>query len=154
MVISLKFTTTTGQPMKFHNDIKVFGNTDFRGECPSESAESVTFFAKLRREYPDSYGLIATHIRNEGLRTFYQATKQKSEGMTKGAPDIIIPASVAFICELKRQDHTKSKWQDGQQEYLLEAQKQGAFVCIALGYVGAYAAFNLWKDKESLHSVK
>jgi len=140
--------------MKFHPDIQVFGNKEFRGDCPSEALESVTFFAKLRREYPTTYGLIATHIRNEGLRTFYQATKQKSEGMTKGAPDIIIPASPAFVCELKRQDHTKSKWQDGQQEYLLEAQKHGAFVCVALGYVGAYEAFIYWKDKKSLHSVK
>ena len=154
MVIFLGYTTTTGQPMKFHSDIQVFGDTTFRGECPSESAEAVTFFAKLRREHPATYGLIATHIRNEGLRTFYQATRQKSEGMTKGAPDIIIPASPAFVCELKRQDHTKSKWQDGQQEYLLEAQKQGAFVCVALGYVGAYTAFNLWNDKKSLHVVK
>jgi hypothetical protein len=36
----------------------------------------------------------------------------------------------------------------------LEAQKQGAFVCIGLGYVGAYEAFIYWKDKKSLHSVK
>ena len=140
--------------MKFHNDIPVFGNKEFRGDCPSESAEAVTFFAKLRREHPTTYGLIATHIRNEGLRTFYQATKQKSEGMVKGAPDIIIPAAIAFVCELKRQDHTRSKWQDGQQEYLLEAQKQGAFVCIGLGYVGAYEAFNFWITKKSLHPVK
>ena len=140
--------------MKFHADIPVYGDITFRGDCPSESLEAVTFFAKLRREHPDTYGLIATHIRNEGLRTFHQAARQKSEGMTKGAPDIIIPASVAFICELKRQDHTKSKWQDGQQEYLLEAQKQGAFVCVALGYVGAYKAFNYWIEKKSLHNDK
>ena len=140
--------------MKFHPDIPVYGDITFRGDCPSESLEAVTFFAKLRREHPDTYGLIATHIRNEGLRTFHQAARQKSEGMTKGAPDIIIPASVAFICELKRQDHTKSKWQDGQQEYLLEAQKQGAFVCIGLGYVGAYKAFIFWKDKKYLQNDK
>jgi hypothetical protein len=140
--------------MKFHADIQVFGDISFRGDCPSESLEAVTFFAKLRREHPATYGLIATHIRNEGLRTFYQAIKQKSEGMTKGAPDIIIPASPAFVCELKRQDHTKSKWQDGQVEYLLEAQKQGAFVCVALGYVGAYTAFNCWIKKKSLHYDK
>ena len=140
--------------MKFHADIPVYGDITFRGDCPSESLEAVTFFAKLRREHPDTQGLIATHIRNEGLLTFHQAARQKSEGMTKGAPDIIIPASVAFICELKRQDHTKSKWQDGQQEYLLEAQKQGAFVCVALGYVGAYKAFNYWIEKKSLHNDK
>ena len=140
--------------MKFHNDIQVFGDISFRGDCPSESLEAVTFFAKLRREHKESYALIATHIRNEGLRTFYQAAKQKSEGMTKGAPDIIIPASPAFVCELKRQDHTKSTWQIGQVEYLLEAQKQGAFVCVALGYVGAYKAFNCWIEKKSLHYDK
>jgi hypothetical protein len=140
--------------MKFHNDIQVFGDISFRGDCPSESLEAVTFFAKLRREHPDTYGLIATHIRNEGLRTFHQAAKQKSEGMTKGAPDIIIPASPAFVCELKRQDHTKSTWQIGQVEYLLEAQKQGAFACVALGYVGAYEAFIFWKDKKYLQFDK
>ena len=140
--------------MKFHPDIPVYGDITFRGECPSETVEAVTFFAKLRREYPESYGKIATHIRNEGLRTYHQAAKQKSEGMTKGASDILIPAAIAFVCELKRQDHTKSKWQDGQQEYLLESKKQGAFVCVALGYVGAYKAFNFWIKKKSLHNDK
>ena len=140
--------------MKFHPDIPVYGDIKFRGDCPSESAEAVTFFAKLRREYPDSYGVIATHIRNEGKRTYHQVAKQKAEGMTIGASDILIPASPAFACELKRQDHTKSKWQEGQQEYLLQASKHGAFVCVALGYVGAYEAFNFWISKNNLHSNK
>lgn len=140
--------------MKFPNWLNVYGDIKFRGDCPSETAEAVTFFAKLRREYPDSYGLIATHIRNEGKRTFQQTIRQQSEGMTKGAPDIIIPGCPAFICELKRQDHTKSKFQDGQLEYLEAAQNAGAFVCVALGYKAAYEAFICWKDKNNLHSDK
>jgi len=140
--------------MKFHPEIPVYGDIKFRGVCPSESAEAVTFFAKLRREYPDSYGVIATHIRNEGKRTYHQVAKQKAEGMTTGASDILIPASPAFVCELKRRDHTKSKWQEGQQEYLLEANKHGAFACVALGYVGAYEAFNYWITKLNLHNSK
>lgn len=135
--------------MKFHSNIKVFGDIKYRGECPSEAAESVTFFAKIRREYPASYGLIATHCRNEGKRSYQQVSKQKSEGMTKGTPDIIIPGNPAFLCELKRRDHTKSSWQDGQQEYLLAAQDLGAFVCVALGYEAAYSAFIYWKDKKN-----
>lgn len=135
--------------MKFHPDIKVYGDTAYRGDCPSESAEAVTFFAKIRREYPDSYGRIATHIRNEGKRSVHQVARQKSEGMTKGAPDIVIPGCPAFICELKRKDHTKSTWQDGQQEYLLAAQQIGAFACVALGYEAAYEAFIYWKNKKS-----
>ena len=140
--------------MKFPNWLNVYGDISFRGDCPSETAEAVTFFAKIRREYPDSYGLIATHIRNEGKRTFHQTIRQQSEGMTKGAPDIIIPGNPTFICELKRQDHTKSKFQDGQLEYLEAAQNAGAFVCVALGYKAAYEAFIYWKNKNNLHSDK
>ena len=64
--------------------------------------------------------------------------------MVKGAADVIIPASPAFVCEIKRRDHTKSQWQDGQQEYLNAAQKAGAFVCVALGADAAWEAFDDW----------
>ena len=140
--------------MKFHSNIPVFGDMTFRGDCPSETVEAVTFFAKIRREYPDTYGKVITHIRNEGARSYQQTAKQKAEGMTKGAPDILIPGNPAFCCELKRQDHTKSKWQEGQQDYLLVAQNQGAFVCVALGYKAAYEAFIFWNDNFLLQNKK
>ncbi len=127
--------------MKFPSWLKVYGDTSYRGECPSETLEAITFFAQLRREYPDTYGLIATHIRNEGKRSWEQVARQKAEGMTKGAPDIIIPTGRAFVCEMKRRDHTKSKWQPMQLEYLKSAHDAGAFVCVALGYDAAYSAF-------------
>jgi hypothetical protein len=127
--------------MKFPSWLKVYGDTSYRGDCPSETLEAITFFAQLRREYPDTYGLIATHIRNEGKRSWEQVARQKAEGMTKGAPDIIIPTRRAFVCEMKRRDHTKSKWQPMQLEYLKSAHDAGAFVCVALGYDAAYSAF-------------
>lgn len=130
--------------MKIPNWLPIYGDVSYRGKCPTESAEQITFFNKLRREYPDSYGLIAIHPRNEGKRTHQQTTKQKAEGMTKGASDIIIPAAVAFICEMKRKDHTKSQWQDGQKEYLEAAKEQGAFVCVALGWEAAWEALQEW----------
>jgi hypothetical protein len=95
-------------------------------------------------QYPKSYGMIALHPRNEGKRHYAQVTKQKAEGMATGAADIIIPACVSFVCELKRMDHTKSGWEDGQVEYLEAAQKAGAFVCVALGWVAAKEAFDDW----------
>lgn len=127
--------------MKFPDDIPVYGDQSFRGDCPSESMEQVTFFNRLRREYPDSWGAVAIHPRNEGVRTHYQVMKEKSEGMTKGASDVIIPGAPAFVCEIKRKDHTKSQWQDGQKEYLYAAKKTGAFVCIALGADAAQIGF-------------
>ena len=127
--------------MKFPDWLKIYGDLSFRGKCPAESVEQITFFAHLRRQYPHSYGLIAIHPRNEGERHHAQTMRQKSEGMTKGAADIVIPCAPAFVCELKRQNHTKSTWQDGQLEYLEAAQENGAFVCVALGYVAAWQAF-------------
>jgi hypothetical protein len=129
--------------MKFPDDIAVYGNIDYRGDCPPEAIEQVTFFNRLRMRYPNSWGIIALHPRNEGKKGFRQVAKEKAEGMTPGAADVIVPGDPSFVCEIKRRDHTKSKWQDKQLEYLNAAQEAGAFVCIALG---ADAAINAFED--------
>ena len=126
------------------------GDLKFRDKkCPSEALEQVTFFNRVRREYPDTWGVIATHIRNEGKRSVQQNMRQKAEGMTPGASDIIIPGFPTFVCELKRRDHTLCKWQDGQQNYLLTAQKMGAFSCVALGADAAMEALKKWISLQS-----
>lgn len=131
--------------MKFDDcPFPIYGDLFFRGNCPKEEVEQASFFSKLRREFPDTFGLIAIHPRNEGLKVggqFSTIIKHKAEGMAVGAADIVIPAGRGFVCELKRQDHTKSKWQDGQIEYLSAATDLGAFVCVALGAAAAWQAF-------------
>ncbi len=133
--------------MKMHKDIKVYGNVDFRGDCPLEDAELMTFFNQLRIKYPD-IAKVAIHPDNEGLilgTGHHHHIKQKAKGAIRnGASDIIIVGCPSFVCELKRKDHTKSKWQDGQLEFLEASQKQGAFVCVALGYEAALNAVNDW----------
>lgn len=127
--------------------VLTFGDVDFRGKCPTEDREQVTFFARLRREYPETWGRLALHPRNEGLRRggqLYAVAKHKAEGMTPGAADIIIPGRVAFVCEMKRRNPTISKWQDGQREYLEAAAGQGAFACVALGCDAAWEALQYW----------
>lgn len=133
--------------MKFNPDIKVFGDISYRSKKPpTEACEQVTFLNELRRLHPE-IGKIATHIRNEGKRTYQQVAKQKAEGMIPGASDIIIPGSPSLCIELKKSDHTKSKWQPGQQEYLLAAQANGSFACVALGYKGALLAVDWWLNE-------
>lgn len=137
--------------MKFYPEIAVYGDTKWRGKCPKEEVEQASFFSKMRREYPASWGLIALHPRNEGLKEkgqFSSVIKHAAEGMTKGASDIIIPGSPSFVCEMKRQDHTQSTWQEGQPEYLLAAKNAGAFVCVALGAVAAWEAFEAWRGTQ------
>lgn len=128
--------------------IPLYGDPSFRGDCPKEEQEQIGFFNRIRREYPECYGAIAIHPRNEGLKEggqFSSVIKHKAEGMTKGAADVIIPGRRTFVCEIKRVDHTKSQWQDGQKEYLEAAIRCGAFACVALGAVAAWEAFEEWK---------
>lgn len=125
----------------------VYGDTSFRGKCPTEALEMVTFFARLRREYPATWGALAIHPRNEGLKErgqFASVQRHAAEGMIKGAADIIIPGRPTFVCELKRKDHTQSSWQEGQVEYLTAAHEAGAFACVALGHEAAWMAVRLW----------
>lgn len=134
--------------MKFNPLIPVYGDVSFRGKCPKEDVEQVSFFNRLRKEYPTSWGILALHPRNEGLKEkgqFSTVIKHKAEGMTAGASDIIIPGCPGFVCEMKRRDHTLSAWQDKQEDYLLAAQQAGAFACVALGAVGAWKAFEAWE---------
>ncbi|MEI2685339.1 MAG: hypothetical protein V9G14_02945 [Cypionkella sp.] len=66
----------------------VYGDTGFRGKCPTEALEQITFFRRLRDAYPDSHGLTALHPRNEGLKIggqFGAVSRHKAEGMTPGA---------------------------------------------------------------------
>lgn len=135
--------------MKFVEGIPVYGDTSYRGECPQEEVEQASFFNKLRKDYPYTYGAIAIHPRNEGLKTggqFSTVIKHKAEGMTKGASDVVIPSRVSFVCEIKRQNHTLSKWQDGQEKYLLAASALGSFVCVALGARAAWEALQEWHN--------
>jgi hypothetical protein len=130
--------------MIFPDFLPVYGDKKYRNKkCPVESAEQITFFNTLRREYPE-LAIIAIHPRNEGKRTVQQTQRQKAEGMTTGASDIIIPTLRPFICELKRQDHTLCHWEPNQLEYLETAKKHGAFVCVALGYEAALEALKVW----------
>lgn len=130
--------------MKLPSDIPVYGDLTYRGACPKETLEQVTFFSRLRREYPDTLGIIAFHVRNEGKRTHLRAATEKSEGMTTGAADIIIPGAPTFVCELKRRDHTQSEISAKQIAFLRASQDRGSFVCVALGVDAAWEALHAY----------
>ena len=124
--------------MKFPQWLRVVGDQSYRNkDCPREEAEQITFFAELRKKHPALWS-IAIHPKNEGRRTAQQANRDRATGsLNKGASDVIIPCCQPIIIEMKRQDHTMSHWEDGQQEYLAYAQTLGARVCVALGWRAA-----------------
>lgn len=135
---------------KIPADIPVFGDVNFRGKCPLETPEQISFLTLLRREFPE-LAEIAVHIRNEGKRSKRQGAQQKAEGMNTGASDIVIPCEPPILIELKRRDHTLSSTSNEQLKYLINAQKLGAFACYALGAAGALEAVRVWHTTKNSH---
>lgn len=121
-------------------------DSGFRGQCPSETVEQVTFVARIRSKYPHTYGALLFHVRNEGKKTVQQVQREKLEGMTTGTADIIIPGSPTFVCEMKRRDRTKSRVSPDQVTYLEAAVWAGAFACVAYGCDEAEKAFRDWLE--------
>lgn len=128
---------------KIPKSIKIFGDQDFRGDCPSESAEQISFLSMLEMQFP-YLARVAVHVRNEGKRSKYQGHKQKQEGLNTGASDILIPCVPPIVIELKRKDKTKSSTNLDQITYIEDAEHIGAFACYALGAAGAMAAVHEW----------
>lgn len=123
--------------MKFPPWLTVYGDQSFRGNCPKEESDQVSLFSWLQWQHPKLYA-IAIHPKMSGKLTWQQIAHNKKIGALKdGVPDIIIPGCPGLCLELKRRDHTKSHWQDGQQEYLLNSKNHGAIVCVALGFDAA-----------------
>lgn len=130
--------------MKVPEWLRCYGDLSYRNKkCPKESAEQITFFNQLKIKYPEE-AKTAMHIRNEGNKTIQQAMREKAEGLLSGAADIIIINKIPFVCELKRRDHTLSKWQDKQLDFLESAHNSGAFVCVAFGYEAALQGVEAW----------
>jgi len=137
--------------MKIPENIPVYGDINYRDKlCPKESAEQITFVSRIINRYPLTYGRIILHPKNEQRLIngqFSAISKDRAMGsLNKGASDIIIPGNPAFVCEIKRRDHTQSKLEDWQIEYLLACDIVGCFVCVALGCDAAMEAFNKWMN--------
>ena len=124
-------------------DIPVYGT--FTVNAPTESDEQKMFFAWLRKYHP-KIAACASSVRNEGRRTWGQIKHQKAEGLNKGTSDTFIPGSPSFCCEFKKRIKS-AKATQSQIDYLRAAQRNGSFICIALGFDGAVMAFEEWRGR-------
>lgn len=130
--------------MKIPNWLPCFGDLSFRGDCPKEDYVLSSVISRIRKDYPTSYGLVTFHVKNESKRTQGQIKADKIKGLTKGVSDIVIPGMPTLCLEIKRSDHTKSSWEDGQLQFLEAAQRSGAYCCVAFGYDAALEAIDHW----------
>ena len=132
--------------MKFPDWLTVHGDQSYRGECPPEDSEHVTFVNAVRRVYPQA-AAVMVHVKYEGSRTHGQAAWDKARGLNKGAADFIFAGSPSLVIEMKRRNHMKSCWQTGQVEFLQAAHGQGAVVCVSLGWEAALEAVKAWQAR-------
>lgn len=128
--------------MKISSEIKVYGDLDFRDKnCAKEDLVVQTIVNQVRKRYPH---VLFTHIKNEGKRTKAQMDFDKSMGLLGGVSDLVFFGNPMMCMEVKRKDHTLSKWQPYQQEFLIETQKQGVFSCVVLGWEAGIEAVEDW----------
>lgn len=137
--VAKKFALSKLDPL-----VKIYGDSDYRDKkSPKEAAEQITIFNHLRLKFPE-LAVMATHIKNEGLKTPEECRKDAMNGLCKGFADIHIAGHPAFYCELKRDDITQSTISKEQETFLLSVQNSGGFACVALGHKGFFAAFGVW----------
>ena len=127
--------------MKINPLIKVYGDINYRGDCPKEDSSVQTVVNQVRKRYPN---ILFTHIKNEGKKTKAQSDFDKSMGLLAGVSDLVFFGNPTLFIEMKRHDITKSKWQPNQEQFLLSAQEQGCMVCVALGWEAAMQAVEDW----------
>ena len=139
--------------MRFFKGLRVYGDVNFRCDCPMEDAELKTFFSDMRSMHPqkDILKHVVFHVNNEGKLSHKQVAEIKAKGgLVKGVSDIVGVGSPMLIIEVKRQDHTKSSYEPGQENFLKMSHQAGAFTCVALGWEGIFQALDAWLELDPL----
>jgi len=101
------------------------GSTKSRSELPSEDSEQMHFVQWFRRTYP---GVLIYAIPNGGARHPAVAAKLKATGVTKGVPDLHVPAWSLWI-EMKRQKGGRVSDEQKEQMAYLQSIGHTCLVC-------------------------
>ena len=133
--------------MKTPTWLPKFGDLPKSTSNPAEDYVLSSLISRIRNDYPSTYGLVAFHVKNESKRTTGQIRADKAKGLTKGVSDLIVIGNPTLCMEIKKDN--SCRFEDGQLEFLQQAQKQGAFVCLVIGYQGAKDAFEYWLKLQS-----
>lgn len=128
--------------MKTPEWLPKFGDLPKSTNNPAEDYVLSSVVSRIRKDYPTTYGLVAFHVKNESKRTTTQIKIDKMKGLTKGVSDLIVIGNPTLCMEIKKDN--SCRFEDGQLQFLEQAQKGGAFACLAVGYQGALDAFHHW----------
>lgn len=109
-------------------------DSGYRGDCNFEDDDQISFSLWVGHVLP---WVNMFHVTNEFKGTKAQGERLNQKGRVKGVSDnIILTPGYEFplaVIEAKRRDRTKSKWQDGQREFLNKVARDGGFAAVAYG---------------------
>ena len=111
-------------------------DSGFRGACPVEDGEQMTFLAWLRFNYPELFA-VTFHVKNEGQlaakNKYAMASRDKKMGLVRGVNDVMIMTCPVICIEFKRKDKTQSSVSKDQKEWLTKMDAQGHEAIVAYG---------------------
>ena len=120
-------------------------DSGFRGPCNYEDDDAASFFMWVSYHYPE---MNIFHVTNEFKCTKLQGEILNRKGRKKGVSDYLILTPFRgygfAVIEAKRRDRTKSKWQEGQREFLNKCASDGGFAAVCYGLDEMKRAFNFY----------
>lgn len=108
-------------------------DTNYRGECRSETMEQIDCMSWLEVHHPDRWPL-CFHPANEVKASAQYMQKRRKMGVKPGVPDIIDCGEIRGLFELKRLDRTKSSVSKPQRDFLTAGANTGAFAATCYGF--------------------
>ena len=148
--------TKLSAALELPDEVMLFGDIDYRGECPAEDSDLISFVAWLKYNWPELENCII-HTPNEGDLPVQARMQQKKKGVLFRCPDVIVMTVPAYCMELKRRNPSKSLSSEEDRSrfreqvgVLVSMQKQGNFSCAALGLDAAkesWKYFLAWRER-------
>ena len=132
----------TVMPENYH----VF-DSGYRGNCNYEDDDAASFYLWVALHHPK---VNIFHVANESgfSSSAGHIEKRRRKGVRQGVSDyIILTPSRGYgfaVIESKRRDRTKSKWQEGQREFLNQCSSDGGFAAVCYGLEEMKKAFNFY----------
>lgn len=127
--------------------ILVFGDPDFRGDCPKEEGACQTIVNQTKKRYPN---LVFMHIKNEGARRSDQIKREKAMGFITGASDYLFVGYPMMALEVKRSNPKLSTIDTQQIEFLEKVISLGGIAVVALGGVAGVEAVEYFISKQKI----
>lgn len=131
------------------NGIEIFGDANWRGDCPLEDADTITICNHIRQAHGGRFEKSVLHVMNEKHRKdkadFRQLLAERKKGaIITGWSDVCVTGWPTLFMEVKRKDLSLSKLPQVEIDFLVANQNNDAWVFVVPGWEAGIACFENW----------